>query len=103
MKIILSLLLCFAPTCFANAQSVFSIQANCSFDRANGNCYVYNQFNRPIFCVLTASGQTYSGAYINEIARGWIPPGMQATVFVSANNPNNDPLQFVDGVANCRF
>lgn len=81
---------------------MFSINLNCEVVYGvRGSCQVYNQFPRPIQCKIAAQGQTQSGAWVNLFGQGMIYPGQTAWVNVNANNPNIDPLLYVQARANC--
>lgn len=86
----------------ASAQSM-SVQASCQFNRAEGRCAVYNQWNRPIYCELRAQGQVASGAWGSVYEDATIYPGNYAYVSVYANNPQYDPIVNVRGSAQCRM
>ena len=98
-KIIAVTLLAFSATSFAYS---FNMSLNCNVAYGvGGSCQVFNQLPRPIQCYISARGQTRFGAWINLNGQGIIYPGHQAYVTVNANNPNIDPLLFVQANANC--
>lgn len=101
MKIaLLTSALVFATLSSAHA---FTLQASCQFDQAHGECQVYNNTGRPVYCQIQAQGMTARGSWANGFVNGWIAPGQEAYVNVYANNPYIDPLMNVSGSANCNF
>lgn len=87
----------------AQMHAPINVQANCSFDRAVGQCVVFNSWSTPIYCQLRVRGRVASGAWFNGYENVMIPPGQNAYAYVYANNPQYDPLVTAQGSANCRF
>ena len=83
--------------------SAFQIQAQCRFNRAEGECSVFNQWPQPMYCSLQAKGQVASGVWANVWENVTVYPGSYAYVYVNANNPSFDPLVYVTGFASCQF
>lgn len=81
----------------------FSVNADCSFNQAVGQCGVYNQWMRPIFCDVRIRGRTMSGAWFTGRENVVVYPGQNAFAYVYAQNPGYDPLVDTAGSANCRF
>lgn len=81
----------------------FSVNADCSFNPAVGQCAVYNQWMSPIFCDIRIRGRTASGTWFTGRENVVVYPGQNAFAYVYARNPNFDPLVDTGGAANCRF
>lgn len=99
MKKLISLLT-LLTTISANA---FYLSASCQFNRAEGECVVFNRTNRIIFCSLQAQGRLLDGTYANAWENVTLYPGQHAYVYVYATNPNYSPLTNVSGSAQCSF
>lgn len=80
----------------------FSLNADCSFNPAVGQCAVYNQWMTPIYCDVRIRGRTMSGAWFTGRENVVVYPGQNAFAYVYAQNPNFDPLVDTSGSAYCR-
>ena len=81
----------------------FGLSVQCSFNQAQGSCFVFNTLNRPVQCRIQARGQTVMGFWAKVYENVIIYPGQYGYAYVYAKNPYNDPLVYVDGSANCGF
>lgn len=87
----------------SSSAMAFSINAECTFNQANGHCIVWNNFNRPIFCHIQARALTSAGFWADIWENGLIYPGQSGYANINANNPYVDPIVHVEGHANCNF
>lgn len=80
------------------AHAWWSVHARVDVNNTRVHAYVYNQWDRPIYCEGYAYGQTYWGHTLNSWGSGVIYPGRTGGVYVYTN-PNNP---FVNGWGDIR-
>ena len=56
-----------------------------------------------MYCRGEATGISYYGYSFRVQNQGVVYPGQRFEVFVKANDPYNDPIQYVDGWIDCRI
>jgi hypothetical protein len=85
-----------------SGNAILTMNAQCNFNQAYGECRVVNNTPTPLRCRLTIYGRTYSGATFTGFEHAFLYPGQYAYAYVYANNPAIDPLSNVYGTATCR-
>jgi len=82
----------------------FNVQANCRLvSGAVARCVVANNYGRPMYCQIGASGQTAYGYWMEGYGEGVVQPGMFMYAEVYANNPYTDPLVSASAGAQCQW
>jgi hypothetical protein len=84
----------------AYAAPVF-LYPNCNYGPSYGECTLNNTSQETVSCNIQARGQTRKGAILSAYQYTVLYPNMLSWTRVSANDPVNDPIVYLNATAFC--
>jgi hypothetical protein len=85
----------------ASAAGPVFLYPTCSYGPAGGECTLFNSSGKDISCNIHARAQTQRGSYITAYDYRILYQGQFAWVRVYANNPQMDPIVYINATAFC--